>query len=273
MRLSIFVVLATAWLGTAQAAGLADGLATSEVMKTAGPYPITLAKAEQAAVTCPPAGDAVVAEGPLANVRRALQPGDKLDILAVGSATVLGPDGDQPEAGFPYRMAQMLKLAAPQTDVTVTLRGGRGQTAETMGAALDDALSTHSYQLVLWQTGTVEAVKRLPPEALYNTILKKAEVLREKTDLILVDPQFSRFLRANTDITPYENVLEKIATLPGVTLFHRFELMRIWADRGTLDLERAAPADRKPTNLLLHACLGRTLARMVLAGAGMHAAK
>jgi len=272
MRRSIFVILATAWLGTAQAAGLTDAPA-SEGVRTAGPYPITLAGAEQAAVTCPPAGDAVVADGPLANVRKALQPGDTMDVLAVGSATVLGPDGNQPEAGFPYRMAQMLKLAAPQTNITVTLRGGRGLTVETIGAALDEALSKHSYQLILWQTGTVEAVKRLPPDALYSTIVKEAEVLRDKTDLILVDPQFSRFLRANTDMTPYENMLEKAAELPGVTLFHRFELMRIWADRGSLDLERAAPADRKPTNLLLHACLGRTLARMVLAGAGMQAAK
>jgi hypothetical protein len=209
----------------------------------------------------------------LANVRQALQPGDRLDILGVGSATVLGPDGDEPKAGFPYRMAQMLKLAAPQTEITVTLRGGKGLTVETMAAALNDAVSTHSYQLVLWQTGTVEAVKGLPPEALYNSITKAVELLRQKTDFILIDPQFSRLLRANTNITPYENMLEKVAALPGVTLFHRFELMRLWADRGTLDLERTAPADRKVITTLLHACLGRTLARMVLAGAGMHAAK
>jgi hypothetical protein len=61
--------------------------------------------------------------------------------------------------------------------------------------------------------------------------------------------------------------------MPGVTLFHRFELMRNWADRGTIDLERAAPSERKATNMHLHACLGRALARMVLAGAGLHAAK
>jgi hypothetical protein len=49
--------------------------------------------------------------------------------------------------------------------------------------------------------------------------------------------------------------------------------MRTWADRGTIDLEHAAPSERKSTNMHLHACLGRALARMVLAGAGLHAAK
>jgi hypothetical protein len=206
-------------------------------------------------------------------VRQALQPSEHLDILVVGSASVLGPDGSQPEDGFPYKMAQMLKSAAPQTDITMTFRGGKGVTVETMRTALIQALAAHPYQLILWQTGTVEAVRGLPPEALFDTISGTAATFHDKTDLILIDPQFSRLLRANTNITPYENALERVAALPGVTLFHRFELMRTWADRGSLDLERAAPSERKMTTMHLHACLGRALARLVLAGAGLHAAK
>ena len=51
-------------------------------------------------------------------------------------------------------------------------------------------------------------------------------------DLVLIDPQFSRFLRANTDLDPYENVMQQVATMPGVALFRRFDLMRSWADTG-----------------------------------------
>lgn len=278
MRRGIFLILAAFWVGHNAAPAHADATLTpatlpAESVQSAGPFTIDLAAAEHPPALCPPAGDAVVADTPLTMVRQAMQPGERLDILVVGSATVLGPDGNQPQDGFPFRMAEMLKATAPQTDVTITFRGGKGVTVETMRTALMAALAAHPYQLILWQTGTVEAVRGLPPEALYNTIAEEAAGLRDKTDLILIDPQFSRLLRANTNITPYENALERVAAMPGVTLFHRFELMRTWADRGTIDLEHAAPSERKSTNMHLHACLGRALARMVLAGAGLHAAK
>jgi hypothetical protein len=277
----IYILLALASVATVHAADLtelnapigAPGSVVPGVVHSAGPFSISLVSAEQSETSCPPAGDSVVADGPFGHVRQALQPGDRLDVLAVGSATVLGPDGNQPESGFPYRMAQALKLSAPQAEVTVTLLGGKGLTVEQMRDALSAALALHKYQLVLWQTGTVEAVRGLPPDGLYNTIAEEAKLLRDETDLILVDSQFSRFLGANSNIAPYQNALERVSAMPGVTLFHRFELMRNWADRGTIDLERAAPSERKATNMHLHACLGRALARMVLAGAGLHAAK
>jgi acyl-CoA thioesterase I len=86
-------------------------------------------------------------------------------------------------------------------------------------------------------------------------------------DVVLIDSQFSRFLRANTDIDPYEAVLQQIATLPGVVLFKRFDLMRGWANEGRIDLERVSKADREKTVVQLNTCLGELLASLVLDGA------
>ena len=86
-------------------------------------------------------------------------------------------------------------------------------------------------------------------------------------DLVLIDPQFSRFLRANTDLDPYDGVMQQVATMPGVALFHRFELMRTWANDGRIDLERTPKADRDKALDELNACLGKALARFVLSGA------
>ena len=55
--------------------------------------------------------------------------------------------------------------------------------------------------------------------------------------------------------------------MPGVLLFHRFELMRLWANDGQIDLERTPRGERKRMGEALHACLGAHLARMVAAGA------
>jgi len=88
-------------------------------------------------------------------------------------------------------------------------------------------------------------------------------------DVVLVDSQFSRFLRANTDLDPYETTMQEVAVMPGVVLFHRFDLMQNWVEEGGIDLESASRADRPKMMALLHTCLGETLARFVLTGANL----
>ncbi len=61
--------------------------------------------------------------------------------------------------------------------------------------------------------------------------------------------------------------MQQIAAQPGVVLFHRFELMRYWANEGTIDLERTPKAQRVSTVEALHACLGGKLAQFVADGA------
>ena len=260
----LFAALLPAAIRPAQgaAAPAAPQTLTLTVTDTAGLPPIR-------PDACPLIPGDVGAAPPLVHVRAALKAGGRLDVLAVGSGTVLGPEATHPEASFPYRMAQAIRAAAPQTTVVLTLRGGRGLTAEEMLSLLDSALAEHAYQLVLWQTGTVEAVHGLPVEALSRALGSGAERVRTAgADLVLIDPQFSRFLRANANLRPYEAALTQAAGLPGVTLFHRFDLMHAWVDQGGVDLERAERDQREKTADELHLCLGRALARMVLQGAG-----
>jgi hypothetical protein len=135
---------------------------------------------------------------------------------------------------------------------------------------IDGALQHQHYALVLWQTGTVEAVRGLQPDGLLDILHTGAAHIRDAGgDLVLIDPQFSRFLRANTDLDPYENVMQQVATMPGVVLFHRFDLMRTWANEARLDLEHTAKADRDKALDELNGCLGRALAQFVLSGAGL----
>ena len=90
--------------------------------------------------------------------------------------------------------------------------------------------------------------------------------------MVLIDSQFSRFLRANADLDPYEAALQQVSIMPGVVLFRRFDVMRTWAEDGAIDLERAKRTDRAGMMALLNTCLGETLARFVLNGAGVAAA-
>ena len=225
-------------------------------------------------------------------VAAVLKDGGALDVLVVGSATVFSPNeslqpgtvtgqalglGSGPRAGtlpnpsdtaFPLQMAQQLRRSVPGLKVSVVVKGGRGVTAAEMLETIHTELAAHHFQLVIWQTGTVEAAHNMPASGFYETLADgAAAVAAAGSDLVLVDPQFSRFLRANTDLDPYVRNMQQVAAQPHVILFHRFDLMHFWANEGQIDLERTPKGHRLKAVEALHACLGTRLAQMVIAAA------
>jgi hypothetical protein len=211
---------------------------------------------------CPPDAPGLVPDEALAAVAAALHAGGTVQVLAIGTASTVGPEG--------YAMAMLaaLQAARPGVAFRLTRRGGRGQDAAAGLRLLTAALAGRHYALVLWQAGTVDAVLGLRPDDLAETLdAGAAAVRRHGADLVLIDPQFSRFLRANVDLSPYETALQMAAAEPQVTLFPRYDLMRGWAEQDGLDPERASGADAQRVMALVHRCVGAALARFVLAGA------
>ena len=199
-------------------------------------------------------------------VAAALKAG-RLDVLAIGSATVLGARG-RPEGSFPDRMVQELRAASPGAEIHLTVEGERGMTAAAMLAALRKSLDGKTVGLVVWQTGTVEAVRRLPPEEFARTLDAGAEAARAAgADLLLVDPQSSRMLQSHTTLAPYRETMLQVAHRHAAVLFRRFDLIRQWVEAGQLDLESTAKPDRSKMTERLNACLGQALAQTVLRAA------
>ncbi len=252
------------------------------------------AHAEQA-LKCATPDDAAGTSAPLPHVTEALRPGATLNILAIGSANLFRPEaGLAPSSllgqslhgatkttlppaqvineapsgtAFPQQMATAIEKAVPGLTVKVTVRGGRGLSATDQLQLLTDMLGQEKFQLVLWQTGTVEAVRNFPPSEFAQTLSEGAEKVADAgADLVLIDPQFSRFLQTNSNIDPYEQAFQVVGAMPSVLLFHRFDLMRSWVNDGQVDLERTPKANRLVAVEQLHACLGVQLARLVLGG-------
>lgn len=207
---------------------------------------------------------------PLDQVAAALASGGPVNILAVGSATTVGENDGGSGVSFPYRMVNSLRAARPKVTFNLTVRGGRGMTAEAMLPLITEAVAAQRYELVLWQTGTVEAVRGQQPDAMLTVLQDGADRVREaRGDVVLIDQQFSRFLRANVDLDPYQNAMQAAAALPGVALFHRYDLMQAWVNDGQIDMERTDKANRPQAMVRLNACLGEALAQFVLNGAAV----
>jgi len=118
--------------------------------------------------------------------------------------------------------------------------------------------------------GTVEAARGLPAyemsDAVQETLARLHATRGERTDVVLVDQQFSRFLRANADVETYRDRMRLAAAAGGAQLFSRWTIMRHWAETDRLDLERAPRAQRVAMADELHDCLARALTEFLLDG-------
>jgi acyl-CoA thioesterase-1 len=163
-----------------------------------------------------------------------------------------------------------LRAALPRREIHLTIRGARGLTATQMLTLIEQELKDKRFALVLWQTGAVEAAHGASVEELRATLDAGIVAVRGAgSELVLIDPQYSRFLSAKVNLTPYMDALKDAADAPDVALFRRNELMKFWVDDGRNDLERVKKADQEAAVDALHSCLGIVLAHFVANGAGV----
>lgn len=193
---------------------------------------------------------------PLPRSRAALREGE-LRILVGGSATAEAGGVTQP---YHARIAALLTERFPNLRVVVEARGQRGATAPESLALILRELPALRPHLVLWQTGTVEAVRSLEVDELTNALQEGISRIRAAgAEVALIDQQFSRFLRANSDIDRYRDAMRFTAAAEGVSLMRRYDWMRHWAENDGPDMERVPRQDRTATLAQLNDCLARAI--------------
>lgn len=209
-----------------------------------------------------------LASGALPRTAEAVKGRRTLGVLIVGTGSSTNGGTSVPSAAYPQRLEKDLAAAFPGLSVTVETRGGRGLTAAMMLPVLTQALAEVRPDLVIWQSGTVDAVRGLDPDGYGSAISEGIEkALAARADVVLMDMQFSRFSRAAVNYGPYRLVLDGMALAhPGVVGFPRYELMRFWAASGQIDVERAPRPEWQAQTDVLHACLARKLAELIRDG-------
>lgn len=206
---------------------------------------------------------------PLKGVAAAVARGH-VRVMVVGSASTQGGGTSGPEATWPQRFARLLDIRLGDVRVETRVLGARGSTAADHSRMMAEEGRSFRPHLVIWQLGTVEAARGLSAEEMAEVIKATAARIRaargDHTDLVLMDPQFSRFLRANADVEHYRDRMRMAAAASGAQLFSRWAIMKNWSETERLDLERAPPALRTRIADELHDCLARALVEFVLDG-------
>lgn len=215
-----------------------------------------------AATSCAVAEHLAQADVALPHVAAAIKD-ERLAIVVIGSASsMLGPQAG-PGAAYPARLQQALAARLPRVSIRLSVDAQPRRTAATMADELDRLLKADRPALVVWQTGTVDAMRGVDPEEFRATLDDGVDRLHTAgADVILVNMQYSPRTESMLSIEAYLERMRVVAMQHEVPLFDRFAIMKQWSELGSFDF--TAPTREFAQATRVHECFGQLLADMIV---------
>ncbi len=202
-------------------------------------------------------------DSPLKRVFGAVTKDRRLSIAVVGtgSSALAGPDG--PRSAYPARLEAALNQRLSGIEIKVVTLVRSRLTGDDLAKGMDKLLVDEQPDLVIWQTGTIDAMRRIEPESFRTALEEGVDRLHKGgADVILMNMQYSPRTESMIALGPYADMMRVVAHERGVPLFDRFGIMHHWSDVGAFDLYAAGK-----DNVLaqrVHDCIGRAIALLII---------
>jgi lysophospholipase L1-like esterase len=202
----------------------------------------------------------------LKHVAEAVQKDKRLTVAVVGtgSSILTGPEG--PRSAYPARLEAILQKRLPSVAVKVVSLVRTRMTAEDLARGMEKMLVDEKPDLVIWQTGTLDAIRRVDPDEFRAALEQGVETLHKGgADVILMNMQYSPRTDIMVSLGPYADNMRVVAQQHEIPLFDRLAIMRHWSDTGAFDLYAAGK-----DNVLaqrVHDCIARGIAALIIEAA------
>lgn len=186
---------------------------------------------------CQVKGEILIGELSLPRTVSALKAHRRLSIVAIGSSSTQGYGASEPRQSYPAQLAAMLKSHFPRSMIVVRNKGVGGDDVDNMVARFPKDVFAEMPDLVIWQTGTNDAINHVPLDR-FTALIESgvAQLKRHKIDVILMTPQYAPQF---TDVVGYGNYLaamRQAAKASHVPIFDRFFPSMAWlADKHFAD--------------------------------------
>ena len=228
------------------------------------------ARAEDAHQSCDVPAYLLTSESALPKVADAVKNRRPLEILVIGSrsSTINTSDG----TAYPGRLQAVLQEKLPLVKVNVSVELQVKKTAEEVATGLVKLLEVKKPTLVIWQTGTVDAMRSIDPDDFRTAVDEGVVALQNAgADVVLLNLQYSPRTETMISAPPYLDNMRVVAQQHDVPLFDRFAIMRHWHDSGDFDLFSASHGIDLAKRV--HDCLGRALSQFVIETARLNPAQ
>jgi lysophospholipase L1-like esterase len=213
---------------------------------------------------CGVAAHLVQADAALPHVAAAIK-NKILTIVVSGTTSSTLPGANGLAAAYPMRLEAALQKKLQGVNVKVISLAKPRQTAAEMAAAFPKVLRDEKPALVVWQTGTADALRGIGTDNFQAVLESAIARLHEGgADVIFMNPQYSPRTDAVIATATYAETIRWVALSNALNLFDRQAIMRQWDELGTFDLLAATKS--LDTAAKVHDCIGRLVADLVLQG-------
>jgi len=230
-----------------------------------GGFAASLARAEDVRSSTPAACEVpaylLTTESRLPKVADVVNAGKPLEILVIGSGSTSIPSSE--DSAYPARLQAILREKLPSVQTHVSVEILRKKTAAETASGFAKLLEEKRPALVIWQTGTVDAIYSVDPDEFRNAITDGVVALKNAgADVVLMNLQYSPRTETMISASPYLDNLRVVAQEQDIPLFDRFAIMHAWNDRGRFDFFNSSHGAELAKRV--HDCLGRVLAQFVI---------
>jgi hypothetical protein len=235
------------------------GLVLLAVISTAA-----VARADDAPASCDVPDSLLATDSQLTKVADAVKAGHSVDILVVGSrsSTIAASEG----SAYPARLQLALKEKLPSIPVNLSVELQPRKSAEEVTGSLAKLMEDKKPTLVIWQTGTVDAMRSVDPDDFRGAVdVGVAALQKAGADVVLMNLQYSPRTETMIAAPPYLDNMRAVAQQHDVPLFDRFAMMQHWSDQGDFDLFSSSHGIELA--MRVHDCIGRALAKFIIGAA------
>jgi acyl-CoA thioesterase-1 len=200
----------------------------------------------------------------LPHLSERLRAGNPIKIVAIGGASTTGAAAGSPDLAYPHRLQEILERWYPAVLITVVNRGVPRQTAQQMLERFPSDVIAEDPILVIWETGTTDAVRGVEIDDFAATLQDGIDQLKTRSiDIILIDMQFSRSTVTVIDFERYLSTLHRVGEVNELYVFPRFEMMRYWSEQNMFNFDGVAKNERASLAASVYECIGRRLAEAI----------
>jgi len=240
----------------AQPALLAAGLALSVL-----PF---LSSASGGALPCDVPDELMQVEDKLPHLAERLHAEQPVRIVAIGGASTTGLAAGSSDLAYPHRLQETLSRWYPSSSITVVNRGVPRQTARQMLERFPTDVIPEDPVLVIWETGTTDAVRGVGVDDFAATLQTGIDELKAHgIDVVLVDLQFSHSTTTVIDFEQYLNAIHRVGDVNDVNVFPRFEMMRYWSEQNVFNFDGVAKDERASLAAKVYECIAGKLAEVI----------
>jgi acyl-CoA thioesterase I len=200
----------------------------------------------------------------LPHLAQRLRAHEPVTIVAIGGGSTAGAAAGSADLAYPNRLQLALAKAFPDVPITVINKGEARQSTRQMLDRFAAEVIAAAPTLVIWETGTFDAVRGLDIDDFAAALQAGVEEIKNRAiDILLVDMQFSRRTTAVIEFERYLNALHRVGDVNEVYVFPRFEMMRYWSEQNMFNFDDVAPEERARLAARVYDCIGRKLAHAI----------